>query len=155
MIEILANLKNPSWWFTGLFFTFLLWVIPKAFRKVEPLARGLAKRSKLRNLKQVKTLRWDPLQIQYLISRANANYTIFVALIVLFILVIVFTPAREALKSPSLALLCASPVFLFELLWLTSDSTAKEAIKARRRIGRRQPRSSSSSSKPTSLRGAA
>ena len=155
MLDILKNLQDPSWWFTGLFPAFVVWLIPKAFRKLEPLARGLAKRSRLQNLKTVKRLRWDELHIQYLIGRANAHYTLFVALFVIFVLAALFTPARAALRSFPLTFLMASPVYIFELLWLTSDSKVKQAIKSRRRIGKRPSPLPNNSSKPTPLRGAA
>lgn len=137
MNQILLDVNDPAWWFTCLFPLFVMWLITKIFRKLQPVASNLIRASKLRNLKKVKSLRWDPLQIQYLIGRANANYTLFIGSIILAIVLVAFTPARDALKSVPLGMLFASPIYLFEILWLISDSTAKEAIKARRKVGRR------------------
>lgn len=137
MDQIIADFRDPAWWLSCLFPIFLMWLIRKVFRKLEPAVRNLIRASKLQNLRKVKSLRWDPLQIQYLIGRASANYTLFVGSIILVIVLVTFTPARSALKSIPLFMLFTSPIYLFEILWLISDSTAREAIKARRKIGRR------------------
>jgi hypothetical protein len=136
MDSIIANLTDPSWWFTGFFFLVVPWLLPYAFRALKPVLVGFFRRKKRNNLRSVKALRWSSLRITHQISRANANYILFVIMLVVFVCSILFTPLRSIARSVPLTLLFAFPIYFFEIRWLNSDSLAKEAIKSREKIAK-------------------
>jgi len=131
----MKNLTDPDWWLSSLTLLLIGLLLPVAFRKVQSSLRQYARHNKIRNLKRVRELRWDSLQIIQLINRATANYVICVVLIVAYLhLIIFFAPLRTALKSIPLTILLASPIYFFQIRWLISNSLAKEAIKPRRKV---------------------
>lgn len=89
MEQILINLKNPEWWFTGLFFLLIGIVLTKAFsswlpwawrvatERVPALNRGIARKLKLRLLKKVRKNRSKDLYIIWVIGRYWASSLIF------------------------------------------------------------------------------
>ena len=138
MDSIIKSVLDPSWWFSGTFFIVVPWLLTKAFRRLQPKLQGILKEQKIQHLRRMRALRWDPLEITQLIASPNANYAIFVGLIVLFLYLIILTPLREVLKSPLFTIMLASPIYFFQFRWLIPDTLAKEAIKSRRLIGRRR-----------------
>lgn len=138
MDAILKNLTDPSWWFTGLFFVVVSWLVRKAFAHGPSRLRGYMRKKKLLNLRKIHALRWNPLEITRLVSRASANYVLFVIFIVVFLALILLTPVHQALKQEPffVTILLATPIYVFEILWLIPDTQAREAIKSRRKIRR-------------------
>lgn len=154
METIIKNLGDPSWWFTGLFFAAIACAIPGLLRKLQGKMRGLVRYRKFRNVKRVKILRWDLLEIHLLISRASANYIVFVGLCFVFFFLLVLTPLS---KSIFLMLLASIPIYVFEVLWLIPESLARQSIKSRNKISnfRRISHPSNNSFKANPLRGSA
>ncbi|QGW66686.1 hypothetical protein GOY17_18400 [Lysobacter soli] len=138
MDAIFSNLADPSWWFTGLFFVAVSWAIKKSFVHGPSQIRGYMRGRKLANLRKIHSLRWNSLEITRLIGKAGANYVLFVAFIVVFLVLILFTPLHQALKQAPffVTILLAMPIYIFEILWLIPDTRVREALKSRRKIRR-------------------
>lgn len=137
MDSIIANLTDPSWWFTGFFFLVIPWLLPRAFRRLGPVFIRFFRHRRRKELLAVKAVRWSSLRINHQISKANANYILFVIMFVVFACTLLFTPLGAVVKTwPLSAVLFALPVYFFEIRWLNSEALTKEAIKSREKIAR-------------------
>jgi len=137
MDSIIANLIDPSWWFTGFFFLVIPWLLPRAFRKLGPVLVRFFRRRRRKSLLAIKAVRWSSLRINHQISKANANYILFVITFVVFACILLFTSVGGVVKTwPLSAVLFALPVYFFEVRWLNSEALTKEAIKSREKIAR-------------------
>jgi hypothetical protein len=135
MDAIYTNLVDPSWWFTGIFFVVVALALPAIFRAVQRLLKSLSRNRRAKRLWRVKRIRRNPLSISYEISKASANYVLFVLAAFGYLFALVFTPLHEIAKSStSLVFFIGSPIFVFELMWLFADSFVKEIIRSRERI---------------------
>lgn len=73
--------------------------------------------------------------VQYAIGRANAHYTLFLALAFGFMFVLPVISALNGGKVPVLlAAMLSMPIFVLEIAWLISDGFVKELIAARARL---------------------
>ena len=90
MNQILVNIKNPEWWFTGLFFLVIGILLTKAINSWLPaiwrkityyipsLKRGATRWLRLRLLKKVRNCRSKDLYINWIIGRYLASFSLFV-----------------------------------------------------------------------------
>ena len=90
MEQILLNIKNPEWWFTGLFFLVIGIAIAKAINSWLPVAwkklvhyvpalnRGISRWLKLRLLLKVKKNRQKDLYINWVIGRYWSLFLLFI-----------------------------------------------------------------------------
>lgn len=88
MDPITQNLKDPSWWFTGLFFLFLgiginyfsKSIIARVFKvlsvAIPSIVKSITRKKKLRKLRRIRYARFHPLLIIREISRADTLYVI-------------------------------------------------------------------------------
>lgn len=133
METILKNFNDPSWWFTGIFFVLVALVMPLLFTRLRSAAVTAHKSRRIRELRAVKRLRWDYVQVSILIVRSGADYVIFVILAFAFLSVLLLTPIS---KSYVLTALASIPIYMFEIRWLTARSLIQRVVKSRRRIPR-------------------
>lgn len=132
---ILNNLSDPSWWFTGLFFSFLLYLINVASKFISSKLKKLNRRRKAKRLRGIKNLRTSQSSIVYEISKANSYFILFVIVCCLFLFWFVSGPLNQIAKVSKLAaLLISSPIIMIEILWLIQDEFARDLIEYSRKF---------------------
>ena len=143
MEAILKSLTDPSWWFNGLFFVIVAFLLPPLVRKVKLTLRRVARGWQAAGRKRVRRVRLNSGLLAYAIGRANVHYALFLSLAFGYMFVLVLLAAAHPNgKVPAVVPLALSfPVFIFEFAWIISDSFVKEVIKARRRFFVRSGRS--------------
>lgn len=119
MNQIISNLQDPSWWFTGLFFLLIGFAVRKLATSLPKLNDILKRKRRLKVLKTIKFYRRNDLKIQWLIGRYWSLATICMALMILSIYVFALMPSTSTnylnLALPSITFLI-SYTSLFNLL---------------------------------------
>ncbi|ABO24720.1 hypothetical protein SHLO109777_06370 [Shewanella loihica] len=157
MDQILKNLNDPSWWFTGVFFvlvgillTKLLFSwIPNVFRsissKIPAYGDLLSRRLKLRMLKAVKRNRQHEVRVNWAIARYWSIAT--VAILYMFFAVIMFLvyPKQEVagIKHQLVPLMLFTPMYLLQFLAILEKKITLRIIEAHIQWEKRITKSSS------------
>jgi len=132
---IVNNLKDPSWWFTGIFFAVFALALPKVFKKFLKVIRIYARNSRLKTLRKIRSLSHDAMMIQYEISKNSAYFMLFIMTVFVLFLALLLSPLASGIRNNhTLFVVSLSPVLFFEVLWLSQNSYVKELIKARRKL---------------------
>ncbi len=148
MDVIVSNLKDSSWWFTGIFFilvgllltAFLTKWLPKWYRKaathVPSLLNQLARRRRLTMLRRIRSRRFHPLLVIREISRTDA---IFVLTSVMGVLVLVgYSSVRQeeltTFKSLS-RIIMFIPLYAFEILAVQRMKFLRELLRSCKTVG--------------------
>lgn len=135
MEAIINNILDPAWWFTGLFFTALVYLIPKAFRKLQVLLKGTLKGALLRKQKKIKNARFNQSLVNYEIAKANSYFLIFALICCLYLAWFLMGPFKALIgSSPILGFILSAPIYISEIIWLRQDSLAKDLAKSRGRV---------------------
>lgn len=157
MEQILKNLNDPSWWFTGIFFvlvglflTKLLfnW-IPSVFKSISskiPLyGNMLSRRLKLRMLKAVKKNRQHEVRVNWLIARYWSLATITTIYAVFAMIMFLLYPKQEiaGIKHQLVPLMLFVPMYLLQFLSILDKKITLRVIKAHIQWKKRITRSSS------------
>lgn len=132
---ILKNLSDPSWWFTGLFFSFLLYLINLASKFIPSKLKKLTRAINAKRLRRIKNLRTSQSSIIYEISKANSYFILFVIVCCLFLFWFVSGPLGQIAKVSKLAtLVISSPIIMIEILWLIQDEFVRDLIEYSRKL---------------------
>lgn len=135
MEAILNNILDPSWWFTGLFFTALLYVVPRALKRTQSLLKGTLKGFALRKQKKIKSSRFNQSLVNYEIAKANSYFLIFIMACCFYLTWFIIGPFKSIIElSPVLGAALSAPIYIVEIVWLRQDSFAKELAKSRGRV---------------------
>jgi hypothetical protein len=135
METIFNNLLDPSWWFTGLFFGALLYIIPTIFSRLQTLLRNSAKSFLLKRLKLIKKSRFNQSLVNYEITKAQSYFLIFIITSLFYLTWFVAGPLKAvADASPALAIILSAPIYIAEIIWLLHDSLAKELAISRGKV---------------------
>lgn len=139
MENILQNLSNPDWWFTGLFFSLVAISLPKLIELLKSRTRSAFRGLRLKKLKGIKRQRHNELLIHYELDKISAYFLGMLIIASMFMVVFVASPLIQVLsKSPLLGVLLSTPVYVFEYLWLQQDSYVKELIASRTKFEKRR-----------------
>lgn len=139
MDAILNMLTDPAAWFGGIFFGLVTVAIQRIFTRLPAAARTVTRRRRAARTRRIWIERRDPLLVTYAMGKANANYVVFILMVIVYSFALLFSPLRHLANSSLIAgLIVAVPVFVFELAWLFSDMYAKDLIKARTRLIKRK-----------------
>lgn len=157
MDQILKNLNDPSWWFTGIFFVlvgilltkFLFNWTPNLFRsisnKIPAYGDLLSRRLKLRILKAVKRNRQHEVRVNWAIARYWSIATI--AILYMFFAMIIFlvSPKQEAagIKHQLVPLLLFTPMYFLQFLAILEKKITLRIIKSHIQWKKRITKSSS------------
>lgn len=141
MDVIIKSLIDPSWWFTGIFFVLVAYALPPCFRRIKGWLRALLRSRQAIGRRKVKNMRLNADLLTYTMGRANVYYMLFLALGFGYLFFISFISSLQGGKIQiSLAVVLSTPVFIFELAWINSDTFVKEVIAARRKFFHRSRR---------------
>lgn len=142
MDAILNNLKDPSWWFTGIFFLLVPWVVPRALRHSKII---LIRLIQIKSLSQIRTalriqrirrnrralnISRNAMLVTAAIGRSNAYYVVFLLVICSYFLGFFFFTVTRGNIHLATALILSLPIYGFEIAWITSSDNAKELVAA-------------------------
>lgn len=142
MESILEILGNPAAWVSNIIFG----VVSTAIWKCFPLAKTAAVRqfrsSRLKRLRKLRLQRENLAAISYAISKATAMQTTFTILCFFYVLaVLIWKPYTEIIRWSVLAgIVLATPVFIFEMFWLSYDAFARSLVKESGKMARARRR---------------
>lgn len=104
----------------------LSWLKGALFKPLRSYFRG----SKLKSLKQLKKDRRNIAAINYQISRAQSAFALFVAMVIIYILLVIIGPYKSVLSLDFFAILLSGfPIYIFEVFWLNEKEKAQELVK--------------------------
>lgn len=145
MDYIIEKIYDPAFWFQGLFFPIVLYLLAKLF-KVTPIVvrwlgnkvingfiRKLLKRLSRwfikKELMKVKQLRRNPYAIQYQIAKERSYFLIFIITSLLYLALAFTTQIANLLAVNSLAfIITTAPLYYIEFKWLIENSLVKKLI---------------------------
>ncbi|UTM56131.1 hypothetical protein L4174_009745 [Photobacterium sp. CCB-ST2H9] len=164
MEQILKNLNDPSWWFTGIFFVLVglfltkilfSWV-PNIFKsvssKIPVYGNMLSRRLKLRMLKAVKKNRQHEVRVNWVIARYWSLATITIIYAVFALIMFLLYPKQEAagVRHQLVPLMLFIPMYFLQFLTILDKKITLKVIKAHIQWKKRI----TSRSKPTPKSGA-
>ena len=144
MEQILKNLNDPSWWFTGLFFVFIglflkellfNW-IPSAFKgissKIPVYGDMLSRRLKLRMLKAIKNNRQHEVRVNWVIARYWSLATIQTIYMILALVMFLLYPTSDeaGLGSKLIPLALFFPLYFLQFVTILDKKVALRVMKA-------------------------
>jgi hypothetical protein len=146
MDTILANLNEPSWWFTGIFFIVIALLIPKAITFIYAIpmhAKGFKRKSKLIELKRVKKIRHDDTKVLIESIKASAWMIVFI----LSILILMYSYLTEPIwlshavnntpteKGSGMAFIALSlPIYVLEIIYFKQARLLSVLMKYRDKL---------------------
>ena len=135
MEAITNNLGDPSWWFTGIFFTVLGLLLAKLSRHIPAGLKNLLKCLIIRRTLKIKNARFNQSLVNYQIARTNSYFIIFIIICCLYATWLVSGSFLSIVKaSPWIAVALSTPIYIAEILWLIQDGYTKELAKSRGKI---------------------
>lgn len=145
MDYIIEKIYDPAFWFQGLFFPIILYLISKLF-KVTPivvrwlgnkvingflrrLLKGLSRRFIKKELIKVKQLRRNPYVIQYQIAKERSYFLIFIITSFLYLALAFTTKIADLLTVNTFAfIITTAPLYYIEFKWLIENSLVKRLV---------------------------
>lgn len=136
MESIIKALSDPGAWVTGILFSLIASAIYRWFGLLPKQIRGLSRTTRLKSLRRLREARANPMEITYSIGRANAQFVAFLLMCFFYLgTLLVSESLRKSInQSWILGVVIASPIFVFELVWLYYDSSAKRLVQAHGRL---------------------
>lgn len=131
MESIIENLSDPGAWVSGILFSLVAAVIYKWFSVLPSQIRGVSRAKRLRAHRKSRTARQNPMEIAYVIGTAHAQFVAFLLMCFFYLgAILVSETFRKVLgHSVLVGLVVGSPIFAFELIWLSNDSFAKRLVR--------------------------
>lgn len=135
MEAITNNLGDPSWWFTGIFFTVLGLLLAKFSHHIPGALKTLLKGLIIRRTLKIKNTRFNQSLVNNQIARANSYFIIFIIICCLYATWLVSGSFLSVVKaSPWLAAALSAPIYITEILWLIQDGYTKQLAKSSGKI---------------------
>lgn len=135
MEAIINNILDPAWWFTGLFFSTLIYLTPRIFRNLQTLLKGTLKGVLLRKQKKIKSSRFNQSLVNYEIAKANSYFLIFTMTCCFYLTWFLIGQFKALIElAPALGAILSAPIYISEIIWLRQDSFAKDLAKSRGKI---------------------
>jgi len=130
MEQIYQNISDPAWWFTGIFFIVLGIVVKWLFGIAPSITRRAFRVSQCKRLRYIKNARWSMASVNYEIAKAHTRFIIFFVSCVTFLGWLAYEPIQNLfVRNFVVGVIFTSPIYIFELLWLTQDAKVKELIR--------------------------
>jgi hypothetical protein len=145
MDYIIEKIYDPAFWFQGLFFPIILYLLSKLFQitpivvrwlgnKVingflRKLLKGLSRRFFKNELVKIKLLRRNPYAIQYQIAKERSYFLIFIITSFLYLVLAFTTQIANLLAVNTFAfIITTAPLYYIEFKWLIENSLVKKLI---------------------------
>jgi hypothetical protein len=134
MESILANLHDPSWYFTAVVPALLFALAPHAWRRSAQALRRFTRSHRRNKLMQIRSLRRDDVLVAHQLQRVNTSFVVFMLFGVTGLMLMALTPFKgnETLRW-IFAAMATAPVLVAEGFWLYRDQWVCELLKYRAR----------------------
>lgn len=131
MESIIKVLSDPGAWVAGILFGLISSAIYNWFELLPNKIRGLSRAKRLKNLRRLREARQNPMEITFSIVRANAQFVAFLLMCFFYLGALIFSDSLRQLINQSwvVSVLIALPIFIFELVWLNFDLSAKRLVR--------------------------
>jgi hypothetical protein len=135
MESIINNFQDPSWWFTGLFFISILYVVKKSSFFIPKLLKGYFRKKSLKTLQSIRLKRSSNASINYEIIKAHSYFLIFLATCGIYLFWYTSTSMSVVIKDqPLAAAILILPIYVTEVLWLLKDRYAQKLVNAHNKL---------------------
>ncbi|MGP1832262.1 hypothetical protein ACTTBA_04215 [Shewanella frigidimarina] len=145
MDYIIEKAYDPAFWFQGLFFPIILYLLSKLFQVtpvvvrwlgnkvingfLRKLLKGLSRRFFKNELVKIKLLRRNPYAIQYQIAKERSYFLIFIMTSFLYLVLAFTTQIANLLAVNTFAfIITTAPLYYIEFKWLIENSLVKKLI---------------------------
>ena len=145
MDYIIEKAYDPAFWFQGLFFPIILYLLSKLFQVtpivvrwlgnkvingfLRKLLKGLSRRFFKNELVKIKLLRRNPYAIQYQIAKERSYFLIFIITSFLYLVLAFTTQIANLLAVNTFAfIIITAPLYYIEFKWLIENSLVKRLI---------------------------
>lgn len=126
MNEILINLKNPAWWFTGIFFVVLFKLLPLLTTLLKGRTKMFFRGLRLKQAKFIKTNRHNLAAVNYQSIKSQSYFVVYMLICALYFTWYVAGPLIQIKKeSTILFIICLIPMISFQLMWMSQNDNAK------------------------------
>lgn len=129
MNEILSNLGNPAWWFTGIFFVAIFKLMPILLGFLKLKAKGFFRGRRLKTMRFIKANRHNLASVNFYAIKSQAFFVVFILVCALYI---VWFAAGQLFQiqqqSYGLFLICMLPMAIAQLFWLIQEDKAKTLV---------------------------
>jgi hypothetical protein len=145
MDYIIEKAYDPAYWFQGLFFPTIVYLLSKLFQVtpvvirwlgnkvingfLRKLLKGLSRRFFKNELVKIKLLRRNPYAIQYQIAKERSYFLIFIMTSFLYLVLAFTTQIANLLAVNTFAfIITTAPLYYIEFKWLIENSLVKKLI---------------------------
>ncbi|TNJ17189.1 hypothetical protein CF112_19520 [Aeromonas hydrophila] len=126
MDEILLNLKNPAWWFTGIFFVVLFKLLPVLTSVLKGRTKMFFRGLRLKQAKFIRANRHNLAAVNYQSIKSQSYFVVYMLICAFYFTWYVAGPLIQIKReSTILFLICLIPMIVFQLLWLNQNDNAK------------------------------
>lgn len=129
MDEILSNLGNSSWWFTGIFFIVVFKLLPFITKYLKSRVKVFFKGRRLKRALFIKSNRHNLAAVNFQSVKSQAFFVIFMIVCSLYLLW--FTAGQLfqiQQKSYVLFLVCLIPMLIPQFFWMYQEDKAKTLV---------------------------
>lgn len=129
MEEILMNLKNPAWWFTGIFFVVLFKLLPTLTTPLNKTTKKFFRGQRLKRAKYIKSNRHNLAAVNFQSVKSQAFFVVFILVCALYMIWFVVGPLFQVLSvSRLLFIICLIPMASFQIIWMSQEDKAKQLV---------------------------
>ena len=144
MDQILKNLNDPSWWFTGMFFVLISLLLTKLMfswlpngfkaisKKIPVYGNMLSRKFKLRMLKAMKRNRQHEVRVNWVIARfwSLATMSTIYAVFALVMFLLYPKPEAAGIKYQLVPLMLFIPMYFLQVITILEKRITLRVIKA-------------------------
>lgn len=135
MEQIYQNILTPAWWFTGIFFVTFGLLLKVIINRTPKIFNSWKRKSKLKDLKFVRSKRWCLATIQSEIAKAQSRFIVFIICCFTFIGWLAYEPIQQIFETNFImGLIFSSPIYMFQIAWMKQDSKVNNLLKYRRKL---------------------
>ena len=138
MDAILRILSDPSAWVTNIIFGLATSLVWKLFPFSKNKIIGSFRSSRLKRIRKLRQMRTNQAAVTMAIGKATAMHAAFLILCFMYVFAMFLSDSYRAVISRSLleGIILASPILIFELVWLSYDSFANALVKECSKLSR-------------------
>lgn len=129
MDSIIEKIYDPIFWFQGLFFPLVVYIIARLFKLIPTFLKDVSRKFIKQELIKVKKLRRNPYAIQFNIAKERSYFLLFIITCFFYLVLAITTAVAGLLSTNMLAFfILTSPLYVIELVWLSQNSLVKKLI---------------------------
>ncbi len=129
MDEIISNLVDPSWWFTGIFFVALFKFLPVVFSHITHRTKRYFRGRRLIRALFIRSNRHNLAAVNFHSIKSQAYFVVFMLVCALYLILFVGGPLFQLRQSNLLVfILFMIPMAIAQCFWMLQEDKAKELV---------------------------